>query len=280
VRSDLAALGAVVLWGSLAALGVSLSHLPPFLLTGIGLLIGSLVSLPLSKFKLNDLKVSKKALAVGVLGLFGYHAALFAALQNAPSVQANLVNYLWPLLIVVLAPLFIKGTNLSASQVVAALVGFAGAALAILSGSELVSGFAIGYVFAFVAAIIWSTYSLLSKRVAFRTAAVGTFGFVSGLMAIAAHLLFEPQAQLALSDWPLLVLLGLGPLGLSFYLWDYALKTGNPQRVGLIAFLTPLISTALLLLVTGIPLSPLLAIAAVMIIAAALFGSRTKKMGK
>jgi drug/metabolite transporter (DMT)-like permease len=280
VRSDLAALGAVVLWGSLAALGVSLSHLPPFLLTGIGLLIGSLVSLPLSKFKLNDLKVSKKALAVGVLGLFGYHAALFAALQNAPSVQANLVNYLWPLLIVVLAPLFIKGTNLSASQVVAALVGFAGAALAILSGSELVSGFAIGYVFAFVAAIIWSTYSLLSKRVAFRTAAVGTFGFVSGLMAIAAHLLFEPQAQLALSDWPLLVLLGLGPLGLSFYLWDYALKTGNPQRVGLIAFLTPLISTALLLLVTGIPLSPLLAIAAVMIIAAALFGSHSKKMGK
>ena len=280
MRSDLAALGAVVLWGSLAALGVSLSHLPPFLLTGIGLLIGSLVSLPLSKFKLNDLKVSKKALAVGVLGLFGYHAALFAGLQNAPSVQANLVNYLWPLLIVVLAPLFIKGTKLSSRQVVAALVGFTGAALAILSGSELVSGFAIGYVFAFVAAIIWATYSLLSKRVAFRTAAVGTFGFVSGLMAIAAHLLFEPQTQLALSDWPLLVLLGLGPLGLSFYLWDYALKTGNPQRIGLIAFLTPLISTALLLLVTGIPLSPLLALAAVMIIAAALFGSRTKKMGK
>jgi drug/metabolite transporter (DMT)-like permease len=280
VRSDLAALGAVVLWGSLAALGVSLSHLPPLLLTGIGLLIGSLVSLPLSKFKLNELKVSKKALAVGVFGLFGYHAALFAGLQNAPSVQANLVNYLWPLLIVVLAPLFIKGTKLSARQVVAALVGFAGAALAILSGSELVSGFAIGYVFAFVAAIIWATYSLLSKRVAFRTAAVGTFGLVSGLMAIAAHLLFEPQAQLALSDWPLLVLLGLGPLGLSFYLWDYALKTGNPQRIGLIAFLTPLISTALLLLVTGIPLSPLLAIAAVMIIAAALFGSHAKKMGK
>ena len=280
MRSDLAALGAVVLWGSLAALGVSLSHLPPLLLTGIGLLIGSLVSLPLSKFKLNDLKVSKKALAVGVLGLFGYHAALFAGLQNAPSVQANLVNYLWPLLIVVLAPLFINGAKLSARQVLAALVGFAGAALAILSGSELVSGFAIGYLFAFMAAIIWATYSLLSKRVAFRTAAVGTFGFVSGLMAIAAHLLFEPQTQLALSDWPLLVLLGLGPLGLSFYLWDYALKTGNPQRVGLIAFLTPLISTALLLLVTGIPLSPLLAIAAVMIIAAALFGSHAKKMGK
>ena len=277
MRSDLAALGAVVLWGSLAALGVSLGHIPPFLLTGIGLLIGSLVSLPLSRFNLRDLKVSRKALAIGVYGLFGYHAALFAGLQNAPSVQANLVNYLWPLLIVVLAPLFISGTTLKLRHVVAAVVGFVGAALAILSGTELVSGFAIGYVFAFVAAIFWSTYSLLSKKVAFKTAAVGTFGFCSGLLALAFHLLFEPQTQIALADWPFLVLLGLGPLGLSFYLWDYALKTGNPQRVGLIAFLTPLISTTLLLLVTGIPLSPLLALAAGLIFAAAVLGTRAPK---
>lgn len=284
MRSDLAALGAVVLWGSLAVLGVSLSHLPPFLLTGLGLLIGSLVSLPLSKFNLKtllrDLKVSKKALAVGVYGLFGYHAALFAGLQNAPSVQANLVNYLWPLLIVVLAPLFIKGTTLRLRHVVAALVGFIGAGLAILSGTELVSGFAIGYVFAFFGAVFWSTYSLLSKALQIKTAAIGTFGFVSGLLALAAHLVFEPQAQIALLDWPLLLALGLGPLGMSFYLWNYALKTGNPQRVGLIAFLTPLLSTTLLLLVTDTPLSPLLALAAVLIFAAAFVGSRSPKTGK
>lgn len=280
MRSDLAALGAVVLWGSLAALGVSLSHLPPFLLTGIGLVIGSLVSLPLSRFKLRDLKVSKKALAVGVYGLFGYHAALFAGLQNAPSVQANLVNYLWPLLIVILAPLFIKGTSVKLRHVLAAIVGFIGAGLAILSGAQLVTGFAIGYVFAFLAAVFWSTYSLLSKALDIKTAAIGTFGFVSGLLALAAHLLFEQQTQIALMDWPLLLAMGLGPLGLSFYLWNYALRTGNPQRVGLIAFLTPLISTLLLLITTDTPLSPLLAVAAVLIFAAAFVGSRSPKTGK
>lgn len=280
MRSDLAALGAVVLWGSLAVLGVSLSHLPPFLLTGLGLLIGSLVSLPLSKFRLRDLKVSKKALAIGVYGLFGYHAALFAGLQNAPSVQANLVNYLWPLLIVVLAPLFIQGTTLKLRHVVAGVVGFVGAGLAILSGTELVSGFAIGYVFAFLGAIFWSSYSLLSKALAIKTAAIGTFGLVSGLLALAAHLVFEPLTQIALLDWPLLLALGLGPLGMSFYLWNYALKTGNPQRVGLIAFLTPLLSTTLLLLVTNTPLSPLLALSAALIFAAALVGSRAQKTGK
>jgi drug/metabolite transporter (DMT)-like permease len=254
-----------------------LSHIPPFLLTGIGLLIGGLVSLPLAKFDLRQLKVSKTALAVGVYGLFGYHAALFAGLQNAPSVQANLVNYLWPLLIVVLAPIFIPGTTLTLRHVLAALVGFIGAGLAILSGAELVSGFAIGYVFAFFAAIFWSTYSLLSNRVTFKTTAVGTFGFVSGALAIAAHLIFEPATTIALADWPLLIALGLGPLGGSFYLWAYALKNGSPQRVGLIAFLTPLISTTLLLVVTNTPLSPLLAVSAGLIFIAAFFGSRAKK---
>ena len=274
MRSDLAALGAVLLWALLAALGSSLDHLPPFLLTGIALLIGSLVSLPVARFDLRKLRVSKQALAVGVAGLFGYHAALFAGLQNAPAVQANLVNYLWPLLIVVLAPIYIPGTRLRVRHVISAVVGFSGAALAILSGTELVPGFAFGYVFAFLAAIIWSSYSLLSKRVSFETSAVGTFGFFSGLLALAAHLAFEPQTQIALADWPLLILLGLGPLGASFYLWDYALKNGLPQRVGLIAFLTPVISTALLLLVTGTQLSPLLAVAAGLIIAAAIVGSR------
>ena len=277
MRSDLAALGAVILWGSLAALGASLSHIPPLLLTGIGLLIGGLVSLPLAKFDLKRLRVSRSALLLGVYGLFGYHAALFAGLQNAPSVQANLVNYLWPLLIVVLAPIFIRGTTLTLRHVIAAMVGFIGAGLAILSGTELVSGFAIGYVFVFFAAIFWSTYSLLSNRVAFKTTAVGTFGFVSGALAIAAHLIFEPATTIQLTDWPLLIALGLGPLGGSFYLWAYALKNGSPQRVGLIAFLTPLISTTLLLVVTDTPLSPLLAVSAGLIFIAAFFGSRAKK---
>ena len=277
MRSDLAALGAVILWGSLAALGASLSHIPPLLLTGIGLLIGGLVSLPLAKFDLKRLRVSRSALLLGVYGLFGDHAALFAGLQNAPSVQANLVNYLWPLLIVVLAPIFIPGTTLTLRHVLAALVGFIGAGLSILSGAELVSGFAIGYVFAFFAAIFWSTYSLLSNRVDFKTTAVGTFGFVSGALAIAAHLIFEPATTIQLADWPLLIALGLGPLGGSFYLWAYALKNGSPQRVGLIAFLTPLISTTLLLVVTDTPLSPLLAVSAGLIFIAAFFGSRSQK---
>lgn len=272
MKSDLAALGAVLLWASLAALSSELTHIPPLLLTGIGLLIGSLLALPLSRFQISKLKVTLKLLFIGVYGLFGFHLALFAALQNAPAVQANLVNYLWPLLIVVLAPAF-TGKRLKAKHALAALAGFIGAALAILSGAQLSGGFEVGYLYALIAAIIWATYSLLTQRFgSFPTSAIGTFGFVSGLLAIAAHFALEPAAVISPSDWLLLFVLGLGPLGGAFYLWDCALKHGSAQRVGLISFATPLLSTLFLLLATGQNPTPLLFVSAALIIGAAYVG--------
>lgn len=272
MKSDLAALGAVFLWASLAALGSGLPHIPPLLMTGIGLLIGSLLSLPLSGFKLQNLKVSPRLLGIGVFGLFGFHLALFAALQNAPAVQANLVNYLWPLLIVLFAPV-VLGSRLKLRHVLAALVGFLGAALAILSGGELSGGLEVGYLYAFIAALIWASYSLLTKRFgSFPTSAVGTFALVSGLLAMIAHFALEPAAVIQPSDWLILVAMGLGPLGGAFYLWDYALKNGNAQRVGLISFATPLLSTLFLLLFTGQTPTPLLLVSAALIVGAAYVG--------
>jgi len=272
VKSDLAALGAVLLWASLASLGASLGHIPPLLLTGIGLLLGSLISLPLAKFKLSALKVRPKILAIGVYGLFGFHFALFAALQNAPAVQANLVNYLWPLLIVVLAPLFIK-TKLLPRHVIAAVIGFSGAAIAISTAGELSAGLEIGYLYAFFAAVIWATYSLLTKKFGnFPTSAVGSFGFVSGVLALVAHFVLEDQAVIAASDWLLLIPMGFGALGGAFYLWDYALKNGSAQRVGIISFATPVISTLLLVVTQGEQPTIWLVLAAGLIVTAAWIG--------
>ena len=280
MRSDLFALSAVVLWGSLAALGKLLGDVPPFLLTGLGLLVGSLIALPLSKFRFAELKVPPKTLALGVYGLFGYHFFLFLAFQNAPAVEANLVNYLWPLGIVILAPLFFKEIKLKLRHVIAGLVGFSGAALAITSNGLSTGGFQIGYLFAFFSAVIWSTYSLGTQKVPrFSTSAIGLFSFVSGVLAIVAHLVFEDPVNLQLAQLLLIGLLGLGPLGGAFYLWDMALKLGNPQRVGLISFLTPLLSTSLLLIVTGAHLSWSLLLSASLVIGAAILGSseRIKK---
>lgn len=263
------------MWASLATLASILSHIPPLLLTGLGLLVGSAISLPLSGLNLKKIWPEPKVLLLGVYGLFGYHAALFAGLQNAPEVQANLVNYLWPLLIVILAPLIVKGTTLRPRHIIAAVTGFAGAAMAIVSGNQLTGGFEIGYVFALLAALIWSTYSLGIRAVgSFDVSAVGAFGLVAGALAIGAHLLFESRVELTTSDLVPLALLGLGALGASFYFWAYALQNGEPQRIGLIAFLTPVLSTVMLILWTGSALSPLLLLSATLIFVAAWFGGR------
>ena len=282
-QATLLALGAILLWGSLAPLGVLLAHVPPFLLTGLGLLVGSLIALPLAGGKLAALAVPWRTLALGVYGLFGFHFLLFIALRHAPPVQANLVNYLWPLGIVLMAPLFLPGMRLRALHVAAALMGFAGAALAILGGSSgsagasLQGGFAWGYIPALGSAFIWASYSLLTQRVAaFPTAAIGGFGVVSGLLSLACHALLESPAHLSATDWGLITAMGLGPLGGAFYLWDAALKRGDARQIGVLSFLTPLLSTLALLWVRSEPPSWSVVGAAGLIIGAAVLGSRVK----
>lgn len=279
MKANLLAMGAIALWASLAALGVALSHVPPFLLTGLALLVGSLIALPLSRFDWRLWRVPASTLAVGVYGLFGFHFLLFIALRHAPPVQANLVNYLWPLGIVVMAPLFLPGVSLTARHVLAALIGFAGAALAILGrggdGAEAV--WAWGYIPAAGSAFIWASYSLLTKRVApFPTAAIGSFALASGVLSLLCHVLLEPSAALSAADWGLIGLLGLGPLGGAFFLWDAALKRGDPRQIGVLSFLTPLLSTITLLAVQGEWPSTSVMVAAVLIMGAAVMATRTR----
>ena len=234
-------LGAIVLWGLLAVLALRLSAIPPFLLTGLALLIGSLVGGRALLHRPPPLM----ALALGVYGLFGFHFFLFLALRLAPPVEANLVNYLWPLLIVVLAPAIVPDVRFSARHGLAAAFGFAGAALLITAGSgELGGGQALGYAFAAASALIWSTYSLMSRRLRhFPTAYVSWFCLVSGLAALACHVAFEPRYWPHDTEWLYLLALGLGPMGAAFYLWDRAMKHGDPRAIGNLAYLTPLLST-------------------------------------
>ena len=287
--ANLLALAAIALWALLAWLGVALSHVPPFLLTGIALLIGSLIALPLSfqngRLNLSSWKMPWPHLLLGIYGLFGFHFLLFIALRHAPPVQANLVNYLWPLGIVVMAPVFLPGVQLRASHLLAAGLGFAGACIAILgksSGADAASsGFAWGYIPAAGSAFIWASYSLMTKRLAlqgksFATAAIGLFGLVSGALSLVCHALLEPSVALTAKDWGYLALMGLGPLGAAFYLWDAALKRGDARQIGILSYLTPLASTGVLILVSGQPFTLMIGLAAAMIVGAAWLGTREK----
>ena len=282
--ATLYALGAIASWALLAALGVALKHVPPFLLTGIALVVGSVPTWPLVARRPGLWKIPLGTLALGVTGLFGFHFLLFLALRSAPPVQANLVNYLWPLFIVVLSPLLLPGMVLRPVHLIAALLGFAGAAVAILGRSQDVGGgWSWGYLLALASALVWACYSLLTRRVKpFPTVAVGLFGLVSGVLSLLCHALLEPattlepSVTLSLRDLLLLAAMGLGPLGAAFFLWDKALKLGDPRQIGILSYLTPLSSTVVLMLTGAGPLSWSIALAAAMIIGAAIIGARAR----
>ena len=246
----LAAIGAILLWSMLAALIAQLSALPPFLLTGASLLLGALVSVP----QWRHWRLPWRTFLIGSGALFSYHLLLFSALRLAPPVAANLLNYLWPLLIVLLSPLFDRQLRLTARIVVAALLGFAGAVTVIAGQSLSVLGpyASLGFTFALLAALIWACYSQQLRRLPpFSSWAVGGFAAAAGAASLVVHALFEPATRIADQDWPWLLLLGFGPMGVAFVFWDLAMKRADPRRVGVLAYATPVLSTTWLLQVTG-----------------------------
>jgi drug/metabolite transporter (DMT)-like permease len=249
------ALSSILLWSFLAFLGTLLKHLDPFLITGVALCIGSSISL----LRWRQWRVPLRVFLVGVGGLFGYHFLYFAAFQRAPAVETNLINYLWPLLIVLLAPTFLPGYRLRLNHLAGAILGLCGTVL-ILSGGEISLDRANlpGYLLAAGAALTWAIYSLLTRRLPpFQSSAVGGFCLAGGLLSIVAWALSASltgeglQMTLSTKDWLLLALVGLGPMGLAFYTWDAALKRGDPRIIGSLAYLTPLLSSLVLILFGG-----------------------------
>jgi drug/metabolite transporter (DMT)-like permease len=262
----------MALWSTLAAVGIKLKSVPPFFLVGTSLLLGGLCGV--HRIKLSGTRPA--VLALGIYGLFTYHFCLFLALRLAPPLEANLINYLWPLFIVVLSPLVVPGTTLRPRHVGGALLGFAGAALLVTDGKlDFASGAAPGYALAFAAAVIWSTYSLMTKRFApsFPTSTIATFCLVSGLLSLACHALFESRYVPRVSDAPYLLWIGAGPMGAAFYLWDRAMKQGDPRVIGTLAYLTPLFSTLLIALAGEGKLRLLSATAMLMIVGGAALGT-------
>jgi len=276
--ATLLALVTLTLWSFLAFLVAELQAVPPFLLAGLALTLSGLLSLP----RWRAWRVPRRTFAAGVYGLFGYHLLFFLAFRYAPAVEANLLNYLWPLLIVLLTPRFLPGYRLRARSLLGAALGLAGVALIVGGGGVQPDLRALpGYLLAGSAALVWATYSLLTKRLpAFPTAAVGGFCLASGLLALGSSALLGehmPWGTLSLRQWGYLALLGAGPMGMAFYTWDAALKRGDPRRIGALAYLTPLLSTLILHLWGRRPLTNLSLAAMLLIVGGAALGGRAEK---
>jgi drug/metabolite transporter (DMT)-like permease len=247
---------AVLLWATLALFSTLTARLPPLEVVGIcfaiAFLIAVVVWLARRQNPLAHLRLPFAVWTLGVGGLFGYHFLYFAALRLAPPLEANLLNYMWPLLIVLFSAL-LPGERLRWFHIAGAVAGMAGCALLVTRGGGLTIdvGAIPGYLLALGAALAWSSYSVLSRRFGnVPTDAVGAFCLATALLALPSHLLLETTVVPTAQEWLALLALGLGPVGGAFFVWDIGVKHGDIQALGALAYAAPLMST-LLLIATG-----------------------------
>ena len=284
--ATLIGLTAILMWSLLAVLTVATGKIPAFQLAAMTFAIGALVGFLTWIGRPDAVRVLRQppmAWIVGVGGLFGYHALYFLALRFAPPAEAGLLNYLWPLLIVLFSSL-LPGERLAPHHIIGALLGLAGTVLLFAGNSR--DGFAPGQIpgltAAFVAAFVWAGYSVLSRKLkSVPTGAVAGFCLATALLAAFAHGMVEVTVwPETIAQWLAIVVLGIGPVGAAFYAWDIGMKRGDIRVLGAASYATPLLSTAFLIVAGFARPSATLAIAAVLIAGGGLIAARDMLRGR
>lgn len=266
-----------MLWASLAALTSRITSVSPLVLVGLVLLFCGAGTLPFWR----QWRASPLTWLVTITALLLYHLLLFTSFRHAPVLEANLINYLWPLCIILFTPLLLPGHPLSLHHLLAGALGLAGSVLVMVDGHlQLQQAHLPGYLLALGAAIVWGAYSVLSRRLP-PAPAVGTAAacLPAGLLALLLAWMLEgplPFARIPQGDWLLIAGLALGPMGAAFVTWYLALRDGDPRRIGALAYLTPLLSTLLLVWLNGEALTPRHLLAGGLIMGGALLGLLVK----
>jgi drug/metabolite transporter (DMT)-like permease len=278
--ATLIGLTAILMWSLLAVLTVATGKIPAFQLAAMTFAIGALVAFASFLFRPSafaSLKQPLVAWVVGVGGLFGYHALYFLALRFAPPAEAGLLNYLWPLLIVLFSSL-LPGERLLSHHIIGALLGLAGTVLLLMGGggSGFEAGQLPGLAAAFVAAFVWASYSVMSRRLkAVPTDAVAGFCLATAILAALVHILVEKTVWPETSgQWLAIVALGVGPVGAAFFTWDIGMKRGDIRVLGAASYATPLLSTAFLILAGYAKPTATIAIAAILIAGGGLIAAK------
>jgi drug/metabolite transporter (DMT)-like permease len=288
LRATLIGFIAILLWATLALFTTATGEVPPFQLLSLTFGIAFAVSLlrwgwlmrrDAGAFR----RIFRQRAAVwllGVAGLFGYHALYFTALDHAPPVEASLICFLWPLLIVLLSA-SLPGERLHWTHLLGGALGLAGAALLVLQKADGVVAFEaqylVGYLAALGCAVTWSIYSVMSRRFGHApTDLVGAFCGATALLGIIAHLAIgKPTVWPAnAGEWAAIVALGLGPVGVAFFVWDYGVKHGDIKALGACSYASPLLSTILLILAGKAEATMTVIVACLLIIAGAVIASR------
>jgi drug/metabolite transporter (DMT)-like permease len=279
-RATLVGCSAILMWSTLALLTTLSGPSPPFLKVAIAFAVPSAGAMAVwiarGESIIGHLRQPWRVWVLGIVGLFGYHVFYFIAFAIAPPIEASLIAYLAPLLIVLFSAL-LPGEQLRWWHVAGALLGLAGAVLVVTGGGAFAPRIEHlpGHLAALACAITWAAYSVLSRRFgSVSTDSVGGFCAATAVLALLSHIAFEVTVWPSGGEWLALLGLGLGPVGLAFFTWDHGVKHGDIKALGALFYAAPVLSTLLLMLAGKAAAGPSIVLACLLVVAGALLASR------
>ena len=252
VRIYFYAVSAVVIWSTLAAVAKSLlTVIPTFealflssLIASVFLLVQQGIRGGLRVFRAYDWRGYLAMAGLGFVGLFVYSGLYFYGLTQLTSQEACLLNYLWPMMIVLFAALLL-GERITLRTAVALLLSFSGVVVLTLGGEGSAEGNGLlGTVACLLAALCYGLFCVLNKRRNIDQTVMMILAWgVTAVCSLPVTLLTEEWVTPMWTQWIGLLWLGVFIDAVGYLWWAMALQeVRDAATVANLAYAVPLLS--------------------------------------
>ncbi len=214
-------------------------------------------------------------LFLGLLGTYIYYLFLYLGYSQAVGMEVLVVQYTWPILIVILSIIILK-ERLNTRKGAAILLGFIGVVIVLTKGEFQnihVSNLSV-IVLVGAGALCFALFSVLSKKVNKEPVGVTAIYFFSACAASFLSMLYYSEFSFPSSTEIVPVLLnGILVNGFSYVFWLIALKSTEASYLAPFTFITPVLSAIYLILFFDEPMVPAYGIGLICVISGGLVNS-------
>ena len=242
----------VLIWSTLATVvKLVLKDIPNFQALAISsafafvfLLILNIINGSIKEMKHYRIKDCLTMAGLGFLGLFMYSALYYYGIAELGSQEACILNYLWPMMIVIFACIILK-ERITVKKIIAMLISFAGIVVLTLGSGGVSSGNRLFVIIACVtAAVCYGLFSVLNKKHSLnQNVTMMWIWFTTAVCSLVLSLIFENWQPIAGVQWLGIAWLGIVVNAVAYLLWAIALKgASDSAKIANLAYLVPFIS--------------------------------------
>ncbi len=221
------------MWAIVSALMSLVTRLPSLEILLFIFIISLLCSCTFLSINKSWHSIKSKPLSLwlfNIIGICGSATLFVLASKNAPQAHVNLINYLWPTLIILAAPL-LPNEKFEAKYLISAILAFAGIAILLTQGQGLHAldfHYSKGYIYAFCSALSWASYTLTARGHTQQThETIGLYCGIGAIAILASHPTLEFIIKPTYKELLLLIYMGITSHNLAYMCWGHGVSKGN-----------------------------------------------------